>query len=253
MDARVTWSVLSVCARLFWSLPGAGLNNPYGSLPTWDSLWLCVFLCGWRLQLLHNGVELFIICTTSFQLNVLGCAVLSVRGIEQKEVNCPFQTWVVERIVCLICLMAMCEVVELLFWKRRMVLDRQQPFLAGGTATWNFAYWRNLFTIWSVFFFFFFPSLSWNKLPAILCGLQVSRLPFTRSDSYSLPDSWGLHLKCCRRGRALQWSWQSYSGYLLHLQAAASPFVWTTENGIPGALMWVGLPIIEKKRKLQRL
>lgn len=103
------------------------------------------------------------------------------------------------------------------------------------------------------FLFFFFPPLSWNKLPAILCGLQVSRLPFTRSDSYSLPDSWGLHLKCCRRGRALQWSWQSYSGYLLHLQAAASPFVWTTENGIPGALMWVGLPIIEKKRKLQRL
>lgn len=28
----------------------------------------------------------------------------------------------------------MCEVVELFFWKRRMVLDQQQAFLAGGAA-----------------------------------------------------------------------------------------------------------------------
>lgn len=97
-------------------------------------------------------------------------------------------------------------------------------------------------------FFFFFPPLSWNKLPAILCDVQVSRLPFTHSDLYSLPDSWGLHLRFCQWGRALQWSWQSYSGYLLHLQAAASPFVWTTENCIPGGCMCVGLPIIEKKK-----
>lgn len=48
-------------------------------------------------------------------------------------------------------------------------------------------------------FLFFFSQLSWNKLPAILCSVQVSRLPFTHTHLCSLSANWGLYLKFCLR------------------------------------------------------
>lgn len=70
---------------------------------------------------------------------------------------------------------------------------------------------------------FFFPQRSWNKLPAILCSVQVSRLPFTHGRLCSPSDDWRLYVKFYQQCNALQWSWYSYGGHLVQLQAVASP------------------------------
>lgn len=55
------------------------------------------------------------------------------------------------------------------------------------------------FVCFPFLFFFFFTQLSWNKLPTILCSVQVSRLPFTHTHLCSPSASWGLCLKFCLR------------------------------------------------------
>lgn len=66
--------------------------------------------------------------------------------------------------------------------------------------------------------FFFFPQRSWNKLPAILCSVQVSRLPFTHGRLWNPSGNWRLYLKFCWQCSTLQWPWYSYGGHLVQPQ-----------------------------------